>query len=1476
MIRLLLACCLLLGARASFAQSTLASYRLDKMMGTPVGSPRDVAVDQWGNIYLADNGVNKLDSTGRFVANFSASPATAIVTTVALDAAGNVYLGCAGNTAADNVIRKYAPSGQLLMHCGTNGVGTGQLGIVAAMCVGPTGIIYVAESNQRLFRFDPQGQPLPELPLPTANGVGVSDVDVDAAGNLYVLYENYMVNKLSPSGQLLARIGLGGATGGPVYTNYSEALLLDAAGNMLVSVSQSGISRYSPTGALLGSLSQNFSSSTHTAMAFDRAGNLYATDFTHQINSNHLYKFAGVGALRRRWGNLTSLQYVRQDEAGNTYTCDGSTVRKYNAAGQPTLAFPVNGGSSYVGGFTVDGLGNIYVLLTNAAASELTKYNAQGQQLQRLTSFGFPQTSQEFNGLAVGTSGTIYLSDKYGHRIRKLSPQGTLLGTIGGPGLGAGQFVQPRAVAVDLAGNVYVADYDGQRVQKFNGAGQVVRQFGPSPMFNSASVGQVDLDVDGRGNVYLASFRHNGKVFSADGTVQADMPSYGTAVAVNRQATRLLSLSSGSDVVRYFVPTQQPPTNLISGQLYDDANQNCRRDNNEQLLRNIAVVAQPGNYYGLTDANGSYVLAVDTGRYQVTPLPSPNEVGRSLQLTCAPTALINLQGYNNVVDNVDFGFQLSTSPFLRVSVSSNRRRRCFRNLTTVYYANEGSAAAANVAVAVALPPEVVLVSANASYTRGADGRYQFQVGALAAGAAGSILIQDSVVCGNPALRGRTVCTQVTITPANTYPPPPTWNRASVTVKGAAQAGNQVRFVLRNPAASAMTDSLALRIYQNSELALQHRYLLAAGDSLVLRVPATRAVVRLEADQPPGHPTQRTASSTVEVPGLSTAGQPNPDMLTMPPNAPGPETAEDCQPILDSYDPNDKQVVPAGVTAQRYTPTGVPLCYQVRFENTGTDDAYRVEVVDTLAADLDLRTLRVGAASHPYHVSVSGHGRPVLTFTFENINLPPRSRDAVGSNGFVQFTIQPKAGLAPRTLIANEADIYFDYNPPIRTNSTTNRIYDVPLAVVPAVALGYPAVLASPVLAQLAPAQGRAGTLVTLTGQRFAAAAAANTVRFNGVAAPVLSATATSLTVRVPAGATTGPVVVSTPEGAGRSLTPFNVFQPPTLAAVAPAEGIPGSAITLTGTNFSPVAAQDTVWFNATPAAVQQATATTLQVTVPAGATTGKIRIQTLGGQVQSTQDFTVWYPPTVLSFSPAKGKAGDVVTLTGSNFAPATRNTVAFGAGAAPVLQALSTTSLQVRVPAMAQTGPIRLQTPGGVAVSAGSFTFLPAPLITGFAPAQASVGETISLSGVNFLVEGRPDTISFGGVRAAVLAATATTATVRVPRGALSGPLNIAGTGGRSASATPFTLVSLTADEAITTYPNPAREQVVLEWQRADFGLERVRVYNSLGSLVGVQDLRNSSGPSTTIRFAPGQTGLYILVIETTRGPVLKRITLY
>src|SRR5262249_13697896 len=73
-----------------------------------------------------------------------------------------------------------------------------------------------------------------------------------------------------------------------------------------------------------------------------------------------------------------------------------------------------------------------------------------------------------------------------------------------------------------------------------------------------------------------------------------------------------------------------------------------------------------------------------------------------------------------------------------------------------------------------------------------------------------------------------------------------------------------------------------------------------------------------------------------------------------------------------------------------------------------------------------------------------------------------------------------------------------------------------------------------------PVGAQPGTAVTLYGVGFSATAAQNQVTFNGVAAVVEAATTTTLRTRVPAGATTGPVVVTSPQGSGSSRSPFTV------------------------------------------------------------------------------------------------------------------------------------------------------------------------------------------------------------------------------------------------------------------------------------------------------------------------------------------------
>ena len=486
--------------------------------------------------------------------------------------------------------------------------------------------------------------------------------------------------------------------------------------------------------------------------------------------------------------------------------------------------------------------------------------------------------------------------------------------------------------------------------------------------------------------------------------------------------------------------------NLVQGTAFHDKNRNCVIDAGEERLPDVVMVAKPGDYYAISDSLGNYTLAVDTGTYTVRQL-LPDDPGRLITPSCpasSGTHTVSFKGYNNTVTGKDFGNQVTLRPYLTASVASTRRRRCFPANTTLTYCNAGSLPVADAKVHLQLPPHVVLVGANASYTVAPDKHLVFDVGTLAPNGCGTIQVTDSVVCDNPDIRGLTQCTKVWITPANAATPAAGWDGSDITLKAKCLTNGWVRLGLYNTGTGAMRDSSAYRIYLDAALALNRNFKLAAGDSLMLQVPANGQTVRLEAGQRPGHPSKQSTNVTLEACGTGAGGKVSLGFVAqLPQDDAEPEVDTECLPITDSFDPNDKLVLPAGVTAEHYTAFGQELEYTVRFQNTGNDYAYRVVLVDTLSENLDVSTLRMNGASHPNKFTVSGKGRPVLTWTFDDIALPDSARDQAGSNGLVKFTIKPLAGLPDKTRIENFADIFFDYNPPVRTNTTLNTLHDLP-------------------------------------------------------------------------------------------------------------------------------------------------------------------------------------------------------------------------------------------------------------------------------------------------------------------------------------------------------------------------------------------------------------------------------------------------
>jgi hypothetical protein len=144
-------------------------------------------------------------------------------------------------------------------------------------------------------------------------------------------------------------------------------------------------------------------------------------------------------------------------------------------------------------------------------------------------------------------------------------------------------------------------------------------------------------------------------------------------------------------------------------------------------------------------------------------------------------------------------------------------------------------------------------------------------------------------------------------------------------------------------------------------------------------------------------------------------------------------------VVGSFDPNDKQVVPRGVGTGGNVLHSQRMYYRINFQNTGTASAINIIVQDEINPNLDMNTFRMERASHNFTRVITGNN---ITWKFFNINLPDSNTNEPLSHGYIEFSIKPKQGLPDGTVIANSADIYFDFNPPIVTNIVSNILQSV--------------------------------------------------------------------------------------------------------------------------------------------------------------------------------------------------------------------------------------------------------------------------------------------------------------------------------------------------------------------------------------------------------------------------------------------------
>lgn len=474
---------------------------------------------------------------------------------------------------------------------------------------------------------------------------------------------------------------------------------------------------------------------------------------------------------------------------------------------------------------------------------------------------------------------------------------------------------------------------------------------------------------------------------------------------------------------------------VISGVVQRDSDFDCETDDNDFPLYRWLVRAEGEDaiYYALSDTAGHYSMPVDTGEYELSVMPA---YAPGFWTVCNLPATVLVPLLDDTIHYDIYAQTFFDCSFLVVDIATDFLRRCSVNKYVINYCNHGPSPALGAYIEITLDPFMEYYFASIPLLQQNGNTVSFYIGDVPPYECGSfdLYVWLDPNCDLTEL-GQTHCIEAHIFPDSIcIPPNSLWDGSSIVVEALCE-GDSAVFVLHNTGTGAMSQQRQYIIIEDDIVLVQSTFQLDAAQTQEIGVVAQGATLHLEAQQSPGHPAG-IASSGVTIEGCN--GWITTSLFNQwPLNNPNPFVDIYCRDNIGAYDPNDKNAFPVGFGPQRLIEPGQDIEYMIRFQNTGTDTAFKVVIVDVLPPELDLGTLRPGAASHPYTYSVTPEGQPV--FTFDNILLPDSTANLEASQGFVNFRISQQPGLPIGTEIANKALIYFDFNEPIETNYALHRI-----------------------------------------------------------------------------------------------------------------------------------------------------------------------------------------------------------------------------------------------------------------------------------------------------------------------------------------------------------------------------------------------------------------------------------------------------
>ena len=481
---------------------------------------------------------------------------------------------------------------------------------------------------------------------------------------------------------------------------------------------------------------------------------------------------------------------------------------------------------------------------------------------------------------------------------------------------------------------------------------------------------------------------------------------------------------------------------IIKGNVFADFNNNCLKDSAENRLKNFTCTDDYNGQINFTssDINGNYSFyynSADTGWHyiklrELVDYPYYDRDSCSVQSIYAPSRADTLRA--NLAMKTDYACMYNV-----VHISAPTRFRSGMPQTySVNYCNNGTILSPNTYITIKLDSLLDFNSASIAYTTLPNYTYRFNIGDLNFLDCGSFTF-IATPRPNAVIRGQTLCVEAHIYPDSICTTP---NYTGSYIVASAQClGDSVELKLENRGGN-MQQIKKYIVIEDQVMRINRNYQLPRNGTIIEKMPAdsghTYRIIAEQEDALPPSYGDKFATAAIE------GCRPNPALnfstgyFTQFPNYDGePFRAVSCNVITGAYDPNDKVASPVGYAAQHYIEKNTQIDYQINFQNTGNDTAFKVVVVDTIAPTLDINSILLGVASHTYQFQRTDSN--VVQFVFDNILLVDSFRNEPKSHGFVKFKIQQKLNNPNGTKIYNSAGIYFDYNAPIITNRTFHTV-----------------------------------------------------------------------------------------------------------------------------------------------------------------------------------------------------------------------------------------------------------------------------------------------------------------------------------------------------------------------------------------------------------------------------------------------------